>query len=72
MSQKLRSAGKIRPSYGLPEWVSWKDFPLGSADSGEVGESRTREIALLSLASCSVNQSISDASTDLQRSREAN
>ena len=72
-SQKLRSAGKItHPSYDLPEWVSWKDFPLDSADSGEVGESRTPAIALLSLASCSVNQSISDASTDLQRSREAN
>jgi hypothetical protein len=71
-SQKLRSAGKIRPYYGLPEWVSCKDFPLDSADSGEVGESRTRAIALLSLASCSVNQSISAASTDLQRSREAN
>ena len=72
-SQKLRSARKItHPSYDSPEWASWKDFPLDSADSGEVGESRTRAIALLSLASCSVNQSISNPSTDLQRWREAN
>ena len=70
---KVTMAGMItHPSYDSPEWVSWKRFSLESADSAKVRESRTPAIALLSLASCSVNHSISDASTDLQRWPEAN